>query len=244
MSPKNASHNQHCLLDSTSTRTRFDYSSTSLPSHSRSSQADLLDPLDDITVDSDLDQRSASSSTLLSRRVSSSLFTNQLLTDANYASSESDLSTQLSESRQSRFLYSLRKPGQMTAQRTQRLRVRTAVVIMSIPATSEDVIDMDDHEPSNALKVPPVAPPSKLRRVSGVRDLRSAFCDGDHTLPSVSPMGPPKVCIKSPSRFSVYSSGAPGLIRTRHLDYTNSITVSFVPSFLTSHSGRRGKYSA
>lgn len=58
----------------TSTRTRHlrICSSTSLPPYGSSSQsnldnADFLDPLSDITLDSDLDQRTTSSATLLSR---------------------------------------------------------------------------------------------------------------------------------------------------------------------------------
>lgn len=72
---------QHYLLDSSSlqrvgssTRTRHPRirSSSSQLSYGCSSQADLdnanlLDPLDDITLDSDLDQHSVSSATLLSR---------------------------------------------------------------------------------------------------------------------------------------------------------------------------------
>ncbi|KAH0830444.1 hypothetical protein J3R83DRAFT_1840 [Lanmaoa asiatica] len=105
-----------------------------------------------------MDQRSASSATLLSQL---------------------DLPARLSESRQSCFLYPLHEPGQMTAQRIQRLRSRTASVIMSIPATCEDVVDVDEHEPRKAVEALPVAQASKLRRVSGVSDLRRAFRDGD-----------------------------------------------------------------
>lgn len=242
------SRKQRCLLDSSSSRhasssTRTWHSRiTSLPSHSCSSQADadLLDPLDDITLDIDLDQRSASSATLLSRRVSSSLSTNKFLTDA---SSESNLSTRLSESRQSRFLYPLHEPGQMTAQRTQRLRARTAAVIMSIPATCEDVIDVDDHE---SRKVPPVAQASKLRRVSGVRDLRRAFRDADHGpvhCASISSLGVSKVCFESARRFNIYSPSSLGFIRARLPCSSNPTAVPAVPSLLTPYTGGCGQCS-
>ncbi|KAG8217381.1 hypothetical protein J3R82DRAFT_5478 [Butyriboletus roseoflavus] len=170
---------QHCLLDSSSlrragssTRTRHPRicSSTSLLPNGSSSRDDLdnvnlLDSLDDITLDGDLDRRSASSATLLS---------------------------QLSESRQSCSLYPLHEPGQMTAQRTQRLRARIASVIMSIPATCEDVVDVDENQPRKAVEEPPVAQVSKLRRVSGLKDLRRAFRDADHVpshFPSISSLG-------------------------------------------------------
>lgn len=195
-----------------STRTRHPRicSSASLPTYSYYSQADrdnALAPLDDITLDSDLDQRSASSATLLSHRGSSSLSTHRLFTDANHASSESDLPAQLTESRQSRFLYPLHEPGQMTAQRTQRLRARTAAIIMSLPATSEEVVDVDEHELRKAVEAPPAAQAPKLRRVSGVRDLRRAFRDADRGpvhFASISSLGTSKVSIESPSRLTMY----------------------------------------
>jgi hypothetical protein len=211
---------QRCLPDSSSsqragpsTRTRHPRicSSTSLPPYCYSSQADrdnALAPLDDITLDSDLDQRSTSSSaTLLSHRVSSLLSTNRLLTDANRASSECDLPAQLSESRQSCFRYPLHEPGQMTAQRTQRLRARTAAIIMSLPATSEEVVDVDEHELRKAVGAPPVAQGPKLRRVSGVRDLRRAFRDADHGpvhFASISSLGASKVCVEPLGRLIMY----------------------------------------
>ncbi|KAI9569523.1 hypothetical protein HD554DRAFT_539695 [Boletus coccyginus] len=178
---------QRCLLDSSSTqragpstRTRHPRigSSTSLPPYSYSPQADPDNDLDDIrTLDSGLDQRSASSATLLSHRVSSSLSTNQLLTDAGSASSAFDSPAQ---SRQSRSLYPPHEPGHRTAQHTRRLRARTAAIIMSLPATSEEVVDIDEHELRKPVEAPPEVQPHKLRRVSGVRDLRRSFRDGDH----------------------------------------------------------------
>ncbi|KAF8558401.1 hypothetical protein OG21DRAFT_1601009 [Imleria badia] len=216
------SRKQRCLLDSSSsqragpsTRTWHprNYSSTSLPPYSSSPQADLdnlLDPLDDITLDNDLDQRSASSVTLLSHRVSPSLPTNPLFSDANHASSEFDLSSRLSESRQSCFLYPLHEPGQMTAQRTQRLRARTAAVIKSLPATSEEVVDVDEHEPRSAVEAPPGAQAPKLRRVSCVRDLRRAFRDGEHGpvhFASISSLGVSKASYE----LGILASPAPPL---------------------------------
>lgn len=125
-----------------------------------------------------------------------------------YASSESDLPARLSESRQSCSLYPLHEPGQMTAQRTQRLRARIASVIMSIPATCEDVVDMDENEPCKAVEEPPVAQASKLRRVSGLRDLRLAFRDADHGpahFPSISSLGLSKVCIEFPGHLAGFN---------------------------------------
>lgn len=68
---------QRCLLDSSSSQrvgssTRTRHLRICSSTYSYSSQADpvntnLLDPLNDITLDSDLDQRTASSTTLLSR---------------------------------------------------------------------------------------------------------------------------------------------------------------------------------
>ena len=154
---------------------------------------DVLDPLDDISLDIDLDQRSASSATLLSRRVSS--LSTIHFSDASDASSEFSPSPQLSEPSSSRFLYPLHEPGERTAQRTQRLRARTAAIIMSMPATCEDVIDVDQDEPSEPINVPLVTHASKLRRVPGIRDLRRAFRDADDT--------PSKVCRIS-GRFNMY----------------------------------------
>lgn len=183
-----------------STWTRQDSSSSTSLLHSYSSQAtldNLLDPLDEITLDSDLDQHSASSATLLSHRVSPSQSAKWLLTDAKCASSEPGLSARPSESHQ--FLYPLREPGQMTAQRTERLRARTAAIIKSLPATSEEVVDVEEHEPREAAEVP------KLRRVRGVRDLRRAFRDGDHEpshFASTSSLEVSKVCFESSMVFA------------------------------------------
>lgn len=213
------------------------YSSPSLPSYSSSSQADtdLLDPLDDITLDIDLDQRTASSATLLSRRVSSTLSTHQLSNEPSCSFSEYDLSTRLSASRQSSFLYPLHEPGQRTAQRTQRLRARTAAVIMSIPATCEDVIDADDE----AAQVPA----SKLRRVPGVRDLRRAFYDGDDRPAHVAPISlePSKVCTESRRRVAVYSPGSLGFIRIRRPCAFNATIIPPVSSVLSFHARRGGQ---
>lgn len=225
------SRKQRCLPDSSSsqragpsTRTRHprNCSSTSLPPYSSSSRADLdnlFDPLDDITLDSDLDQRSASSATLFSHRASSSLSTHLLFSDANPPSSEFDLSSRLSESRQSCFLYPLHEPGQMTAQRTQRLRARTADIIKSLPATSEEVVDVDEDEPPNSVEAPQGAQPPKLRRVSGIRDLRRAFRDGNHGpvhFASVSELGVSKVGIDSFGCFNINLTDSLGFIRARH----------------------------
>lgn len=215
---------QACLLDSSSsqragpsTRTRHprNCSSVSLPPYSSSSQADLdnfLEPLDEIPLDSDLDRRRTSPATRLSHRVSPLRSTNQPFTGFNGASSESDLPSRLSESRQSCPL--LRVPGQMTVQRTQRLRSRTAAVIQSLPATSEEVVEVDDHEPQRAVEISSVAPARKLRRVSGVKDLRRAFREGDHGpvhFASISSLGVSKVCIELVGRFDVYLTVYPGL---------------------------------
>ena len=227
-------------------------SSTSLPPYCYSSQTDpdsVLPPLDDITLDSDLDQRSASSATLLSHRVSSSLSTNQLLTDASRAFSGLDLPTRLSESRQSCFRYPLHEPGQMTAQRIQRLRARTAAVIMSLPATSEEVVDVtvDEHELRKAVEAPPVAQAPKLRRVSGVTDLRRAFRDADHGpvhFASISSLGISKVCIESLGRLIMYLTGSLGIIRARHPCRPNSTVIPLDSSFFTPHSSGFGECSA
>ncbi|KAF8436893.1 hypothetical protein L210DRAFT_3647715 [Boletus edulis BED1] len=69
----------------------------------------------------------------------------------------------------------------MTAQRIQRLRARTAAVIMSLPVTSEEAIYAEQHEPREVVAASPITQAPKLRRVSGVRDLRRAFRDSDHT---------------------------------------------------------------
>lgn len=95
----------------------------------------------------------------------------------------------------------------MTAKRTQKLRARMASVIMSIPATCEDVVDMNQDEPREVVEVPPAAQAPKLRRVPGVRDLRRAFRDSDHGpahFPSISSLGLSKVCIEFASRFNMY----------------------------------------
>ncbi|KAG9318335.1 hypothetical protein JVU11DRAFT_423 [Chiua virens] len=169
------------------------YSSSSLPVYSSTSQAnfdynDLLDPVDEIALESDLDQRTASSATLLSHRVSQSLSTHQFSPDIS-TSFEFDLPTRLSESCSSHALYSLHEPGQRTARRVQRLRHRTASVIMSIPATCED----GDGENEELRDAPPEAQRSKLRRISGVRDLRRVFRESEHgsaNSASVSPLEP------------------------------------------------------
>ena len=245
---------QRCLPDSSSTQragpstwTRHPRicSSTSLPPYSYSSQADLDNDLDDIqTLDSGLDQRSASSATLLSHRVSPSLSTNQLLTDADSASSEFDSPARLSESRQSRFLYPLHEPGHRTAQHTQRLRARTAAIIMSLPATSEEVVDIDEHELRKPVETPPEVQTHKLRRVSGARDLRRAFRDGDHGpvhFASISSLGALKVCIEASGRFDMHSTGHLGFVRARHPYPTTVIPLD--PSFFTPYSSGLGECS-
>jgi len=162
LSARTSRYNRICSLPTLPT--------TSCSSKDDSDNVDRLDALSEIALDSDLDRRSSSSTTLFSPRLSESPSTTQLSTDDHNVSLES-------ETRHS-FRYPLREPGQLTAQRIQRLRARTAAVIMTIPATSEDVEEED--EPREAVPSSSATQTSKfLRRVSGVRDLRRAFRDGD-----------------------------------------------------------------
>lgn len=134
----------------------------------------------------------------------------------------------------------------MIAQRTRRLRALTASVIMSIPATCEDVVDVDEDEPREAVEAPPVAQASKLRRVSGVRDLRHAFRDGEHGpahFPSVSSLGFSKVCVGFVSQFDMYSRGSLGFLRARHPCQPNPAAIQPVPSLFTSYSSGFGQCS-
>ncbi|KIJ17257.1 hypothetical protein PAXINDRAFT_167998 [Paxillus involutus ATCC 200175] len=150
--------------------------------------ASVMDNLDDICHDWDVDDGSQSSATLFSRSVSPTLCTNQPLSDTSHAFSEfvsEDLPVRPTESRHC-FIYPLHEPGERTAERIQRLRARTAAILKSLPATVGNITDgFDSQVPQNNLgvygnrHVLPVASSSKLRRVSGIANLRDTSHDGD-----------------------------------------------------------------
>jgi hypothetical protein len=114
--------------------------------------------------------------------------TNQPLSDTSHAFSEfvsEDLPVRPTESRHC-FIYPLHEPGERTAERIQRLRARTAAILKSLPATVGNITDgFDSQVPQNNLgvygdrRVLPAASSSKLRRVSGIANLRDTSHDGD-----------------------------------------------------------------
>ncbi|KIK96727.1 hypothetical protein PAXRUDRAFT_825628 [Paxillus rubicundulus Ve08.2h10] len=148
----------------------------------------VMDNLDNICHDWDLDHCSQSSATLLSRSVSPTLSTNQPLSDTSHAFSDfvsEDLLAPPTES-QHCFIYPLHEPGARTAEHIQRLRARTAAILGSLPATVGKITDgFDSHVPQDNLGVYgdrhmlPVASSSKLRRVSGIANLRDTSRDSD-----------------------------------------------------------------
>lgn len=82
-------------------------------------------------------------------------------------------------------LYALNKPGDRIRLRTRKLRLRTAAILQSLPATVEDMVDQlslpREHplQYSDQLVDQRYLPSSrKLRRVSGQTNLRNKFCQG------------------------------------------------------------------
>ncbi|KIJ69592.1 hypothetical protein HYDPIDRAFT_24420 [Hydnomerulius pinastri MD-312] len=136
--------------------------------------------------DSDTEYTSESSAAMLSRSVSPALSTSQTLGDFDQTFSDfvSDDLPVRTVGPGHRFLYPLHEPGERIAERTRRLRIRTAAVIRSLPATVEEIIDIsDDHSSQRYLGVNSgqnvstlsVNSSSKLRRVSGTVNLRGTF---------------------------------------------------------------------
>ncbi|KAF9228590.1 hypothetical protein BS17DRAFT_199062 [Gyrodon lividus] len=146
--------------------------------------------LDDMFHDWDMDNGSQSSATILSRSVSPTLSTNQPLSDTNHTFSEfvsTDLPARLTESRHC-FIYPLHEPGERIAERTQQLRARTAAILRSLPATVENITDaFDNYVPQKHQHLGiyddghplTVALSPKLRRVSGIPNMRNTFRGGD-----------------------------------------------------------------
>lgn len=81
--------------------------------------------------------------------------------------------------------YLLDKPGDRIARHTQKLRLRTAAILQSLPATVEDTLppvtlrreDLVQHDDQRVSRGS-LHSSRKLRRVSGQTNLRDNFCQG------------------------------------------------------------------
>ncbi|KAL4065451.1 hypothetical protein V8B97DRAFT_1712768 [Scleroderma yunnanense] len=156
-----------------------------------SSTTRLPDTHEPRKLDWKLEQPSNSSTTLLSSRsVSPAISLFQSSSDFQYTSTDSAARAPYVQTRESThlFAYPLHQPGERIAKRTQILRSRIAIIIQSLPATVDDVVDTLGPSPPNTP--PPkraechgdpligrssVDSCKKLRRVSGCVNLRDNF---------------------------------------------------------------------